>query len=179
MTAPDGSHSLVDHARTELERLGEFVHAPAYAASLVATVAAFSSFGHSGASAMMAADVLGRLLAFDNLTPLTNDPAEWIDRTTMSGLGDGEIMWQSTRNSAAFSDDGARTFWLVTDQDGNPANPTAATRYPTTPAEDGSVPGYRQDPNPLPPPVDTFGPCSRTSQSGPFLVDPTGPGGVQ
>lgn len=151
MTAPDQSRTLVDHARTELERLGEFEHAPAYAASLVATVAAFSSFGHSGYSAMDAADVLARLLAFENLTPLTSDPDEWVDRTEMSGLPDGHTMWQSGRNSRAFTDDQAATFWLVSD---DPDSTGAKTRYPTV--APGTYPAdERLDSYELPPPVGT------------------------
>lgn len=168
MTAPDQLVNLVDHARTELERLGEFnpgAGDPAYAQSLVAAVAAFASFdGHSGGSNDIAVDTLGRLLAREQLTPLTSDPAEWIDRTQISNLSDGHTLWQSTRNPKAFTDDQAATFWLVDD----PAEDrTQVTRYPTT--QPGTPPWDLVDVNPLPAPVGVFEPCTRTK-----LADPMG-----
>ena len=42
--------TLVEHAKRELELLGQTAEDPAYAASIVAAVAAFSSYGHSGGS---------------------------------------------------------------------------------------------------------------------------------
>ena len=100
---------LVEHARAELELIGED---PAYAASLVAAVAAFASFGHSGGSAMCAIEQLTALLQFENLAPLTADPDEWEDRSEMTGVP----VWQSKRNSKAFSENGGQTYWLVDDE---------------------------------------------------------------
>ena len=56
------------------------------------------------------------LAAFDNvanfrpLSPLTDDPAEWMER---SEFCDGEPMWQSKRNACAFSVNGGLTYYLV------------------------------------------------------------------
>lgn len=111
---------LVEHARTELELIGED---PAYAASLIAAVAAFASFGHSGGSAMCAIEQLNALLNFENLAPLTANPDEWTDRSTESGYP----LWQSTRNSKAFSENGGQTYWLVDDE-------TKTIHYPEAPA---------------------------------------------
>jgi hypothetical protein len=99
---------LVEHARRELELLGE--DGP-YSASLVATVAAFASFGHSGGSAEIAREQLHTLLAFGNLTPLTDDPEDWHDHGEISGAP----LWQNQRNSACFSEDGGKTYWNVND----------------------------------------------------------------
>lgn len=101
--------SLVEHAIRELELSGQTVEDPAYAATLVATVAAFASYGHSGGSAGVAVEQLGRLLRFEPLTPITADPAEWIDRSKMSG----RPMWQNLRDSRAMSEDGGQTWWYV------------------------------------------------------------------
>lgn len=98
--------TLVEHARTELNLLGED---PVYSATLVAAVAAFASFGHSGGSAMTAIQQLHALLQWENLTPLTNDPDEWVDRSEISNAP----LWQSNRNSKAMSHDGGRTYTLV------------------------------------------------------------------
>lgn len=105
--------SLVEHARRELIALGEFESDPAYAQSIVATVAAFASYGHSGGSAGIAVEVLHDLLQFKNLTPLTDDPEEWEDRSEMSGYP----LWQNKRNSSAFSTDVGRTYWLLSSEE--------------------------------------------------------------
>lgn len=101
--------NLVEHARRELELCGQTAEDPDYAESIVKAVEAFTSFGHSGGSAMMAIEQLHTLLQFKNLAPLTDDPSDWLDRTEMSGYP----MWQNRRNSTAFSDDGGKTYWLL------------------------------------------------------------------
>lgn len=100
---------LVEHARRELELCGQTAEDPGYAASIVAAVAAFASYGHSGGSASIAIDQLTALLRFQHLSPLTDDPAEWLDRSAESGVP----MWQNARNSAVFSEDGGRTYYDV------------------------------------------------------------------
>lgn len=107
--------SLVEHARRELELSGQFAEDPAYAQSIVAAVAAFASYGHSGGSASVAIEQLHRLLRGEALTPLTDDPAEWEDRTEMSS----RPWWQNRRDGRAMSHDGGKTFWMV--EDGVPA----------------------------------------------------------
>lgn len=100
--------NLVEHARYELELLGE---EPETIEGYLKVVQAFADMGHSGASAEVAIPTLERLLRFMNLTPLTDDPAEWEHH--------GEVMfppvgvWQSRRCSEAFSTDGGKTYHLV------------------------------------------------------------------
>ena len=103
--------NLVEHARHELELLGED---EAFSASLVAAVAAFASFGHSGGSAMIAREQLNTLLQFKALTPLTDRADEWTDRSEMTGAP----LWQSTRDSESFSGDGGRTYYVLSDDPG-------------------------------------------------------------
>jgi hypothetical protein len=103
--------TLVEHATAELTRLGEFDQSPEYAQSIVDAIEAFASFGHSGGSAEIAIDQLTRLLRREALAPLTDDPAEWEDRTEASG----SPWWQNRRDSRAMSHDGGRTYWLVDD----------------------------------------------------------------
>lgn len=105
----DPMSNLVEHARRELELCGQTAEDPGYAASIVATVAAFASYGHPGGSAFAAIEQVCALLRFENLSSLTDDPAEWEDRTEMSGTP----LWQSRRNPAAFSDDAGRTYYFV------------------------------------------------------------------
>lgn len=103
--------SLIEHAKRELELSGQWQEDPAYAQSIVAAVAAFASYGHSGGSASVAVEQLNRLIRFETLSPLTSDPAEWEDRSEMSGTP----MWQSVRDPRAFSNDGGKTWWRVGD----------------------------------------------------------------
>ncbi|MEU3452153.1 hypothetical protein ABZ671_00720 [Micromonospora sp. NPDC006766] len=107
--------SLVEHARRELELCGQFAEDPAYAQSIIAAVAAFASYGHSGGSAGIAIHQLTTLLQHGNLSPLTDDPDEWHDVSEMSG----HALWQNRRNSEAFSTDGGKTFYLLSERDGD------------------------------------------------------------
>jgi len=110
--------SLVEHAKNELELCGQFKDDPAYAQSLVAAVAAFASYGHSGGSAAVGIAQLHRLLQFLPLSPLTNDPAEWQEVGTQpaAAAGWGSPMYQSRRSSACFTTD--TTFATYYDLDG-------------------------------------------------------------
>jgi hypothetical protein len=110
--------SMVEHARRELERLGED---PGLSQNLIACIAVFAAFGHSGGSALVAIDHLTRLLRQQALTPLTADPAEWADRSAESGT----VLWQNLRDGRAFSDDAGATHWLLG---------TGGTRVPSAPA---------------------------------------------
>lgn len=94
--------NLVNHARRELELVGE---EPEVIEWFVSVVEAFAKFGHSGTSAEHFIDILNRLLQFQNLKPLTNDPSEWEKHE--------EKFWQNYRNSAAFSKDQGETYFLV------------------------------------------------------------------
>lgn len=104
--------TLVEHAERELALRGED---PELIANLVATVRTFAEFGHSGGSAPFAIDYLTRLLRYEPLTPITSDPAEWIDRSEMSGYP----IWQNVRDGRAMSEDGGKTWSLV----GEPPGP--------------------------------------------------------
>jgi len=105
--------NLVDHARRELELSGQTEESPAYAASIVAAVAAFASYGgHSGGTAMIAVEQLHALLQFRTLSPLTSDPEEWEDRSAISA----SPLWQNRRDSAAVSTDGGQTWTFVDDR---------------------------------------------------------------
>jgi hypothetical protein len=107
--------NLIEHARTELERCGQFEEDPRFAQSLVAAVAAFASYdGHSGSSAEIGAELLADLLRFRNLSALTNDPEEWIGHTPDMWDGENHV-WQNRRNGAALSTDGGRTYTLTSD----------------------------------------------------------------
>lgn len=101
--------SLVEHAKRELELCGQMGEDPAYSQSIIAAVAAFASYGHSGGSAMVALEQMHKLLQYRTLSPLTSNPDEWMDRSEMSG----SPLWQNTRDPAAFSLNGGYSWYFV------------------------------------------------------------------
>jgi hypothetical protein len=105
--------NLAAHAERELALLGQTTEDPGFAASIIATVEAFASYSHSGGSAMIARAMVAKLLAFENLAPITTDPAEWNDVSEASG----SPMWQNLRNSALISVDAGATYWHVDSKD--------------------------------------------------------------
>lgn len=109
---PHEDSPLVAHARRELRLIGEddFV-----ITGLCKVIRAFADMGHSGGSAPHAIAYLERLLRFQPLSELTDDPGEWIDRHA-----DGTTpvpLWQSDRNPEAFSTDGGKTYTLLSEKE--------------------------------------------------------------
>lgn len=99
--------NLLAHAARELELAGvEDDVRP----SILGAISAFNAYGHSGGSASVCIHILNELLQYKNLSPLTNNSFEWNEVGTAMG---GEEVWQSTRRSDAFSNDGGRTYYLV------------------------------------------------------------------
>lgn len=108
--------NLVNHARRELELLGEDEDT---IIGYLNVIQAFSDMGHSGGSASIAIPVIHELLQFKNLRPLTNDPAEWYHHNAeMAGT---DNCWQNIRNGEAFSNDGGKTYYLLS-EGGNDRN---------------------------------------------------------
>jgi hypothetical protein len=101
--------NLVDHARRELAIIGED---PWITDGLCKVIAAFAEMGHSGFSAEHCAAALEKLLRFRPLSPLTDDPAEWIDQSEISGTP----LWQGVRDPRAMSKDGGKTYALVDEE---------------------------------------------------------------
>lgn len=105
--------NLVRHARTELGRIeGE---QSSYVDQVCEIVQKFADMGHSGFSAAHCVEQLYKLLKFENLQPLTDDPNEWQDHSDISGTP----LWQNLRNSAAFSIDGGTSYYLVNEMHQN------------------------------------------------------------
>lgn len=102
--------NLVDHAKMELEIIGE---EPETIEGYLKVIQAFADMGHSGCSASFAIPVINELLQFGNLAPLTDNPDEWYNH---GGF------WQNKRNSKAFSNDSGKTYYLLS-EGGNRDNP--------------------------------------------------------
>jgi hypothetical protein len=103
--------SLTEHARRELELCGQYAEDPEYSESIIKAVEAFAAYGHSGGSAMVAREQLHALLGYKALSPLTSNPAEWEDRSEISGTP----LWQNKRDSSVFSADGGKTWYSLDD----------------------------------------------------------------
>lgn len=99
--------TLREHAQRELELVGE---EPQVIEWYLAIVDKFNEFGHSGSSAEHTTRVLEQLLRYQNLTPLTDNPDEWID---VREYGDGSALWQNKRNPKAFSNDNGKTYKFI------------------------------------------------------------------
>lgn len=110
MTEVKRQSNLVDHARRELKLVGED---DVTIEGLLNVIQAFADMGHSGGSASVAIPMLYELLQFKNLTPLTDDPDEWQHAGPEIYPPDG--IWQNRRNSAAFSHDGGKTYYLLSE----------------------------------------------------------------
>lgn len=110
----DEEHRLIQHARHELSMFPN--EDPEFIESIINAVKSFTEYrGHSGSSAEIAVQMLSALLNGRNLLPLTNDPDEW----EFKPGADYDIetdLWQNKRNSAALSEDGGKTFFLVNEK---------------------------------------------------------------
>lgn len=112
--------SLVEHAKRELNLAGldrpDADYDGMIAASVLALMELFASQGHSGYSARLTLDVFNRLASFKPLTPVTNDPDEWMD--VCDKTPDHEACWQNKRHSSCFSNDGGKTYYDIDAGDG-------------------------------------------------------------
>lgn len=108
----DNISPLVVHARRELTLAGLFDEGSDFDGMIgdacMAMIEVFASQGHSGYSAAMVTDIVTMLMRFDVLSPLTDDPEEWMHITD-----DPKPTWQSTRKPEAFSHDQGKTYYEV------------------------------------------------------------------
>lgn len=116
-----GESELVAHARKELELIGEDEQTTV---GYLRVVQAFADMGHSGMSAMVGIPVIASLLRYENLSPITDNPDEWIfhDSNLMPPKG----VWQNKRNPSIFSNDGGKTYY---DQNEDVTNKDDWTQY--------------------------------------------------
>jgi hypothetical protein len=72
----------------------------------------FCNQGHSGMSASLTLQLIETLLKGETLTPLTNNPEEWVDVAGYCSDTDCSPMYQNKRNSACFSTD-LKTYYNI------------------------------------------------------------------
>ena len=103
--------NLVEHARQELKLRGDPQEDVDW---YLKVIQAFVDYGHSGSSAAAGISTLNALLQFKNLMPLTDNPREWMHISgDMWGTKDG--VWQCARCPEAFSNDGGKTYYLLSE----------------------------------------------------------------
>lgn len=99
------------HVKYELEFIGE---EKKIINKYLEIVDIFDTMGHSGSSAVHFIETLGQLLWFKNLADLTNNPGEW-ERHSEAVAGTPGGIWQNRRNGAAFSNDGGKTYYILSE----------------------------------------------------------------
>ena len=111
------NEGLVDHGKEELERAGLFDKDSDYDGMLGEAVLellqTFSKQGHSGFSAQLTMELFNKLVKYETLTEITDDPEEWMAVSEDMALGEG--VWQSRRNPALFSNDGGKNYYSIDD----------------------------------------------------------------
>jgi hypothetical protein len=104
--------NLVEHAKEELKKAGIDPHD---AVKILDMIRIFADTRPSGTSGEIMASIVTDLMAHKNLTPLTDDPSEWVHYgEEMWGERGG--IWQNTRNPKAFSRDRGKHYWLLEDR---------------------------------------------------------------
>ena len=100
--------NLIKHAKSELTKAGLFKKKSDYEGmigpAVMQLVRVFSKQGHSGFSAGLVRQIFVRVSSFKTLTPLTDDPKEWML------VGRKPKTWQSRRMSSCFSEDKGKTY---------------------------------------------------------------------
>lgn len=130
-----------EHADRELRLAGFFMkdadyYDPKVGASrlvphVLALLSVFSAEHHSGASAALTVALFKKLALFEPLSPLTNDPSEWVNVSAETG----QRLWQNNRNSEAFSTDGGKTYYLMNETCSRHRCDKCGVRYTTKPVK--------------------------------------------
>ena len=72
--------NLREHAVSEMEIAGvdDDIYGDMTSKAVLELIDVFEKQGHSGMSASLVLSIFNRVIDFGNLTPLTNDPDEWL-----------------------------------------------------------------------------------------------------
>ena len=112
--------NLVIHAEAEMRRAGLYDKGADYdgmlPAAVMKLVKAHASEGHSGMSHAITLQIFNRVVNFKALTPISDDPAEWMKVGEHYMPAGAEACWQNRRESALFSNDGGKTYYSVDDE---------------------------------------------------------------
>jgi len=103
--------NLHEHAERELRRIGGGGYDGMIDKAVMELVDTFSVQGHSGGSAMQTLAIFDRVAQFKVLSPLTDDPDEWML------VAEPANTWQSRRQSSCFSRDGGKSWYDIDEPD--------------------------------------------------------------
>ena len=105
--------NLVKHAEKEMKWAGLYDKDADYGgmipAAVMKLVKAHSEEGHSGGSHSITMQIFNRVINFKTLTPITDDPEEWMQHA--------DNTWQNKRQSSCFSTDGGKTHYDIDDKE--------------------------------------------------------------
>lgn len=101
--------------------------------SVLELLKTFSNQNHSGFSAVLVLQLFDKLVRWRTLTPLTDLPEEWapIEPSEPGGT------LQNTRNSEAFSEDGGKTYYLLSEIHGKAGCPVCGAGWTSAKVELG------------------------------------------
>lgn len=110
--------NLYQHAKRELTYAGLLSKDSDYNGMLgeaaLDLIEVFARQGHSGCSAGITIQLFKELASFKNLTPITNNPDEWMD--VAAAYNGKEAVWQNKRCSSLFSNNGGKTYYDIDDK---------------------------------------------------------------
>ena len=123
--------NLIEHAKIELEKAGYNInydgkidsdqhYADEVAKSVLELLELFAKQEHSGMSASFTLNLFNHLARFKNLTPLTDDPDEWLDMVEAGMIQKNSqcSRYQNKRCASCFSKD-LKTYYDIDDPDNN------------------------------------------------------------
>ena len=111
------NEGLTDHAQEELKIAGLFDKDSDYEGmigeAVLELIQTMAKQGHSGFSAGMVRELFNKLSNYETLTPITENPDEWMDVNDYCKDIEKGTLYQSKRNPAIFSKDGLKTWYHV------------------------------------------------------------------
>jgi len=112
--------NLLKHAKEELTRAGLFKKDSDYGGmmghAVMRLMEVHTKEGHSVFSNGMAIHIFSKLADFKTLTPITSDPAEWMEIGEDMSFTPGQTLWQNRRDCSLFSNDDGKTYYSVDDE---------------------------------------------------------------
>ena len=114
--------NLVKHAEREMRAARLYDKDADYGGmipdAVMALVKVHSEQGHSGMSHALTLKIFNRVIEYKTLTPITNDPAEWmqIQDEVLAPDQRKDGLWQNRRQVSCFSSDGGKTYYDIDDK---------------------------------------------------------------
>lgn len=107
--------SLLEHAEEEMRRAGLYDDDADYGGmipqAVLALVRAHADQGHSGGSHELVMSIFEKVIRYRPLTPITDNPRDWIDVAAECSPRAKHGFWQCRRSSTLFSTDGGKTYY--------------------------------------------------------------------